>query len=148
MKNKILALVLAVLFASCEKDDKKDCAETTKTFFYTNAQIVTNCGDFNLDVYIDDEYKGTLQTAYSADETSISCDAKIEDGALLIVNLKQGKHTYKAIPDCVKNRVYYGEFNIENAECQSVFIDFFNSEIIKTDTIANIFELFTIENPN
>ena|GEM_PF-2543032 len=147
MKNKILTLVLAMLFASCEKDDKKDSIETTKTVFYTNAQIVTNCGDFNVDVYIDEEYKGTLQTAYSAGETSILCNAKAEDGSLLIVNLKQGKHTYKAIPDCVEKEVYYGEFNIENTGCQSVFIDIFNSEIIKTDTIADIFGLYTIKVP-
>ena len=147
MKYRILALVLAVLFASCEKETKNDC-DTTKVFFYTNAQIVTNCGDFNVDVYIDEEYKGTLQTAYSADETSILCNEKVEDGSLLTVNLKQGKHTYKAIPDCVENRVFYGEFKIEFSECQSVFIDLLNSEHVKTDTKANIFELFTIKIPN
>jgi hypothetical protein len=120
MKRLLLAALILAAFASCEKDK-----ETVKILFYTNAQLVTNCGSFNVNVYVDDKLVGTLQTAYSAKSTSISCDTKDEDGGILAVEVEKGKeHTYIAIGDCKTNMIRTGAFCLSDFDCMSIFIDY------------------------
>ena len=122
MKKIVCALLILTAFASCKKD-KESSSDSTKVFFYTNAQMIVNCGAFGVDVYVDDKLCGTLENPYSDKELSIPCDTKDTDGAILAVDIEQGNHKFKATGDC-SNMVCSGEFNVTNDDCQSVFIDF------------------------
>ena len=119
MKKLLLAALILAAFASCKKDDNSQ----TKVLFYTNAQMIVNCGPFGVDVYVDDKLCGTLENPYSDKKLSIPCDTKDTDGAILAVDIEQGNHKFKATGDC-SNMVCSGEFNVTNDDCQSVFIDF------------------------
>jgi hypothetical protein len=124
MRKLLLVVLVLAAFASCKKD--KECNDQVKVMLYTNAQMIVNCGPFNVDVYVDDKLVGTLENPYSDKEVSIPCDVKDENGRILAVEIEQGKHKYKAVGDCGTNMVCSDEFNVANNDCQSVFIDFNN----------------------
>lgn len=124
MKKIVCALLILTAFASCKKD-KETSSDSTKVFFYTNAQMILNCGPFNVDVYVDDKLCGTLENPYSDKELSIPCDTKDTDGAILAVDVEQGKeHTWKAVANCGIEMTCRGGFCTSEDGCQTIFIDF------------------------
>ena len=127
MKKVISALLILAAFVSCKKDKESD---STKVFFYTNAQMIVNCGPFGVDVYVDDKLCGTLENPYFDKEVSIPCDMKDTNGAILAVEFEKGNHKFKAVGNC-NDMVCSGEFNVTNDDCQSVFIDFSKSNAAK-----------------
>lgn len=123
MKKLLLAALILAAFASCKKD--KESNDTVKILFYTNAQMIVNCGPFNVDVYVDDKLVGTLENPYSDKKVSIPCDIKDENGSILAVEVEKGKdHTYIAKGDCKTNMTCSGGFCFTDFDCQSIFIDF------------------------
>ena len=124
MKKIVCALLILAAFASCKKD-KETSSDSTKVFFYTNAQMILNCGPFNVDVYVDDKLCGTLENAYSDKRVSLPCDVKDTNGAILAVDVEQGKeHTWKAVANCGIEMTCRGGFCISEDGCQTIFIDF------------------------
>ena len=61
MKKLLLAALILAAFASCKKD--KECNDQVKVMLYTNAQMIVNCGPFNVDVYVDDKLCGILNNS-------------------------------------------------------------------------------------
>lgn len=122
MKKLLLAALILAAFASCKKDDNKD---QTKVLFYTNAQLIVNCGPFNVDVYVDDKLCGTLENAYSDKRVSLSCDVEDTNGAILAVEVEKGNHKFKAVGGCSDDMICLGEFNVTDDDCQTVFLDFY-----------------------
>ena len=135
MKKILFVLLVLVAFIGCKKENGQDTTKTTKVMFYTNIQALINNWkvDYDVNVYLDDELCGTLRGAYSPTETDIPCDIKddsneVLDGWIIIANVTQGEHKFKAV--CVKNEnmVCTGVFNVTDKDCQSVFIDFFEDK--------------------
>ena len=135
MKKILFALLILATFVGCKKENSQDAPKTTKVMFYTNVQALINSWkvDFDVDVYLDDELCGTLKMAYSPVEIDIPCDIKedsdcVRDGAILIVNVAQGEHKFKAVGKKNENYVCTGVFNVSDDDCKSVFIDFFEEK--------------------
>lgn len=119
MKRKFISLlfVLCLFFISCKDDNNNQ----GNAIFYTNAQYVLNCGDFNVDVYIDKEYCGTLSRPFLDKPT---CSTTSTDGSILKVIKDEGLHDYYAVikcsnmPDTCK-----GTFSINSHNCTIVFLN-------------------------
>lgn len=122
MKKLISVLLILAAFASCKKDDNKECQ--TKVLFYTNAQMIVNCGPFGVDVYVDDKLCGTLENAYSDKRLSLPCDVKDTDGSILAVDVEKGKHTIKAVGGCSADMLLKSIIDIPDGDCVTFFLDF------------------------
>lgn len=121
MKNKILILLLFLsLLICCEKDNSYD---NGKVLFCTNSYLI-NC-PFSIDVYIDNDFMGTLTAASSYAQVDCCCPDSLFIG--LIIEKKVGTYDYLAKEtNCAgSNKVnnWTGELKIKKDGCSMIYLD-------------------------
>jgi|GEM_PF-1467600 len=98
--------------------------------FYTNAQMVLNCGEFDVDIYIDSVLSGTLTRAFLPIDSVPSCNA-IYNEEVLKIQKEEGSYNYYALLNCSKYGMCEGKFNISKDSCTIVFLDINKCQILK-----------------
>jgi len=119
----ILFLLLMATLSVVSCDDNTETPKGKgKVVFYTNAQAKLNCGPFDVDVFIADEFIGSISEPY-LDDTPPEC----KDSTLTVIMEKQaGVYEYTAEMDCGNYGQWSGEFEIFPDSCNKVFLDINN----------------------
>ena len=127
----ILWMLFALLFNSCEKTDYSG-----KAVIYTNAQALVNCGQWNVQIYIDGKKAGTLELPYTSD-ASPSCD---DSGGsnVLVLAMRPGAYTCTAKFDCSSFPDWNSSFEIKADSCSRIYIDFRTVNMTDTITVDNV----------
>ncbi len=98
MKGRIFLwfcfLLLTVSSVSCDTDP-----EQGNIVFYTQIQSILNCGEFDVDIMLENEKIGTLEKPYFPIDGLPDCEA-IDDGTVLSLNLPEGEFQFIAIGNC------------------------------------------------
>jgi len=120
-KTGIIFLLMFILSIGCKEEQTKSLGEIV---VYTNAQSMLNCGPFEVKIYVDEEYIGSLFRPY----TDLNQPDCISTDETLVYELPQGSYLLKAIFDC--GRIGYLEKNIEvfSDTCTPIFIDIRDKE--------------------
>ena len=98
MKEKTLLwfcfLLLVVFSVSCESDP-----EQGNIVFYTKIQLLLNCGEFGVDIMLENEKMGTLAKPFWPHDGLPDCETN-DDGTLLSLNLSEGEFQFIAVANC------------------------------------------------
>ena len=98
LKEEILLwfclLQLVVFSVSCDSDP-----EQGHVVFYTHIQALLNCGEFGVDIMLDNEKLGTLEKPFLPFDSIPDCET-IEDGTVLSLNLPEGEYQIIAVCNC------------------------------------------------
>ena len=117
--NKILSclIVLLLVIYGCENDN----GSYGFVLFYTNAQVMVNCGPFDLLVYIDNKLAGVLEQPFLPLDSVPACNSD-NSSSLLILKKETGKYNYNTTfrPGLSD---WTGEFEIKKDSCTKVYID-------------------------
>lgn len=121
MKKVGIGILLAIILFSlvnCEKENDYD-GELT---FYTNAQALLNCGQFDIYVYVDNEQVGVLSQALAILETDPQPNCG--DPLTLTIKMKKGDYSFSAEGKCAyENLSWEGDFQIIKDSCTKIFLD-------------------------
>lgn len=98
--------------------------------FYTNAQMVLNCGEFDVDIYIDSVLNGTLKRAFLPIDSIPSCN-DLSNEEILKVQKEEGSYSYYAFLNCSDYGICTGVFNVSKDSCTKVFLDINRCQTLK-----------------
>ena len=123
MNNNLKILIVSIMYLitliSCEKKDEyKNDGEVS---FYTNAQAFLNCGEFDVDVYIDSIKIGVLSKPLPILATDKQPDCG--DPLTLTIKKKTGEYVYSAEGKCGSNLKWEGDFQIMKDSCTKIFLN-------------------------
>ena len=130
IKQKILIFiiislkVLPVLSQSNIKNINEDFSlDTGSVIFYSNAQALLNCGSFDIEIRINNEYAGIINKPYTNDFQP-NCS---NDSSLLLIKKNVGYYNYTAnIKNCGQYGKWNGKFKIIKNSCTKIFLDIRN----------------------
>ncbi len=122
MKPRIFLIPVILIFVTACKKNTPDDKNTGKVTFYTNAQLVLNCGPFDVEVYIDSSLAGTLESSFLPTNEAPACNAS-PGKTILSVNKPEGEYEFTARLTCSETLKYLGNFKIKKDSCSLVFID-------------------------
>ena len=125
-------MFLAPLFNSCEKSEN-----TGQVIFYTNIQFLTNCGQFDVHVFIDGQEAGILSQPHLPLDDKPSCSAGYTPD-VLVIRKKPGFYNCTATFDCSSFPEWKSSFEIKSDSCSRVYIDFGAVNMTDTINIDNI----------
>jgi len=112
---KLILICLGILVnPSCTTEE-----ESGSVAFYTHIQALTNCGDFDVDIYINGELKGKLDRPILPIDSIPDCNS-IDPLSILIVDLPVGVYDYDAQATCSEDLNESGEFSIVKNGCTVV----------------------------
>jgi len=123
--NKMLKIRLSIVLicilsslVSCEKNDEYD----GEVIFYTNAQALLNCGQFDVYVFVDGQKVGKLSQPLALLETDPLPNCG--DPSTLTIKKMRGKYSYSAEGECgYENLTWEGDFQIVKDSCTRIFLD-------------------------
>ena len=115
MKTKlaIVCMIIMLLATSC------GLLDTGKAVFYTNAQAMLDCGPFNVDIYIGEDFVGSI-TDFYLEESSPDC---INSAKTVMVEKDMGVYEYRALANCGQYGAWSGKVRIMSNSCSVVFLD-------------------------
>ena len=120
MKKMVLQwlclLLVAVTSVSCESEP-----EQGNIVFYTHIQAALNCGEFGVDIMLDNEKMGTLENPFLPLDSVPDC-AVIDDGTVLSLDLPEGDYQFIAIGNCGTNLRDTVSISVGSSECSAVEI--------------------------
>jgi len=116
------------IFLDIEKTLSPD--KSGNVLFYTNAQMVLNCGEFDVDIYIDSVLNGTLTRAFLPVDSIPSCN-EVNKEEILKVQKEEGLYSYYALLNCSNYGIFKGEFIVSKDSCTKVFLDMFKCQTLK-----------------
>ena len=116
------------IFLDIEKTTNLD--NVGNVLFYTNAQMVLNCGEFDVDIYIDSVLAGTLTRAYLPVDSIPSCN-EVSNEEILKVQKEEGSYSYYALLNCSEYGKCKGEFIVSKDSCTRVFLDINKCQTLK-----------------
>lgn len=111
-------MLATVLMISCTVPNELT-ESRSKVLFYTNAHKVLNCGNFNVNIYVDSAFIGTLSKPVL---TITSFEDRTTDSTLL-VDLKPKNVNYHAIADCGDYGIWAGNISLKKDSCYTIFLD-------------------------
>ena len=118
MKEKILPwfcfLLVAVSSVSCDSEP-----EQGNIVFYTHIQALLNCGEFGVDIMLDNEKMGTLKKPFLPFDSIPDCEA-IDDGTTLSLNLPEGEFQFIAVGNCGGDLRDTMIISVTDSECSVV----------------------------
>ena len=124
MNNNLKILIVSIMYLitliSCEKKDEYNY--DGEVSFYTNAQAFLNCGEFDVDVYIDGNKIGAL----SRPVPILATDKQPNCGDPLTLTIKKeiGEYVYLAEGECGYDDLKWeGNFQIMKDSCTKIFLD-------------------------
>ncbi|HQB19669.1 MAG TPA: hypothetical protein PK495_03720 [Bacteroidales bacterium] len=137
MKTKLnLSLMVLVLTTiSCSKIERGNNTLTESlnnagnVLFYTNAQMILNCGEFDVDIYIDNVLVGTLTRAFLPTGSVPSCN-EVNSEEIVKIQKKEGSYSYVALINCSNYGKCEGEFIVSKDSCTKVFLDIYKCETL------------------
>ncbi len=116
------------IFLDIEKTTNLD--NVGNVLFYTNAQMVLNCGEFDVDIYIDSVLVGTLTRASLPVDSIPSCN-EVSNEEILKVQKEEGSYSYYALLNCSEYGKCKGEFIVSKDSCTKVFLDINKCQTLK-----------------
>ena len=126
LKEKILVwfclLILAVFSVSCDSD-----SEQGNVVFYTHIQALLNCGEFGVDIMLDNERMGTLEKPLLPFDSIPDCEI-IEDGTVLSLNLPEGEYQIIAVGNCGGNLRDTMIISFKDSECTAIEVFMIDNE--------------------
>jgi len=115
----ILFLLLTTSFAVVSCDDNTDNSEGEgRIVFYTDAQAKLNCGPFDVEIFIENDFVGSISEPYLNDTSPEGKDSTLT----VIVEKQAGVYEYTAKMDCGNYGQWTGEFEISPNLCSMVFL--------------------------
>lgn len=126
--NSILTLLIAfMIFNCCDKNESESNIKYGYVLFYTNAQFLLNCGDFDVNVYINDSKKGVINKPYLPLDSIPSCETTDTNTALKL-KMEVGTYNYYADFYCSKNNQWTGNFDIKENSCTIIYLSLSQTE--------------------
>jgi len=120
IRVRILLVIILSFLVNCEKNDKYN--NDGEVSFYTNAQALLNCGNFDIYVYIDGKKIGTLSQPIPI----LATDKQPICGDPLTLTIKKqiGEYVYSAEGECgYDDFKWEGDFQILKDSCTKIFLD-------------------------
>ena len=87
-------LLIGAVSGSCDSDP-----EQGNVVFYTQIQAYLNCGEFGVDIMIEDEKMGTLEKPFLPFDGLPDCES-MENGTVLSLSLTEGDFQVIAVANC------------------------------------------------
>jgi hypothetical protein len=116
-----------MIFYSCDKNETDSEKEYGNVLFYTNAQFLLNCGEFDVDVYIDDLKKGVISKPFLPLDSIPSCETT-DTNTTLKLNMEVGNYNYSADFYCSNNNQWTGNFDIKKDSCTIIYLNLSQTE--------------------
>ena len=120
LKTRIIIILIFILssLVSCEKNEEYD----GKVTFYTNAQALLNCGQFDIYVFVDSEKVGKLSQPLALLGTDPPPDCG--DPFTLTIKKMKGDYSFFAEGECgFEDLTWAGDFQIVKDSCTRIFLD-------------------------
>jgi hypothetical protein len=114
-----LLISFSILNTACEKNSEKGYGYV---LFYTNAQFLLNCGEFDVNIKIDGTKKGAINQAFLPINDVPLCEPN-DTNRTVKIKLETGVYNYTADFYCSNNNHWNGNFNIEKDRCTIIFLD-------------------------
>ncbi len=120
MKANFIFIIFTtlIILGSCDKKNENSTNDG-KIVFYTNAQAMLNCGSFNVDVYIGDDFVGSIAEPY----VNKTKPEFVNSPSTLMIKRNTGRYTYTAKIDCGQYGEWHGEFEVLSDSCTQIFLD-------------------------
>ena len=118
MKTILLYIFLALALFKCTQDYIKPFGTV---LFYTNIQFFLNCGPFDVEIYINGEYKGKIVQPLLPIDSIPNCNS-IDSLTILKIELPVGQYDYEAKASCLEYIDISGEFIITEEGCTIVHV--------------------------
>ena len=112
-----LLIFTSIVLISCEPE-----VYTGKVTFYTNAQVILNCGPFDVEIYIDNSLEGMIEEPFLPLGEAPACDNHTRE-TLLVLEKPEGNYEFTARLTCSETLKYLGEFNVKRDSCSLIYID-------------------------
>jgi len=119
---KATKLILSVFILTLFSCDNNNLSGAGKVVFYTNAQAMLNCGNFNVDVYVDNRSVGSISEPYVEDNKP----ASVTTASTLMLEKKTGNYSYTAKLNCGQYGEWHGTVDILPDSTICVFLDIHN----------------------
>lgn len=118
-KLTIIFLSVCILsFYGCS-DEFELFQDKGSVVFYTNSQAMISCGQFDVDIYIENKFIGSLSDATSEDSPPDCQNSKIS----VSKRFRPGDYYYKASFDCGQYGEWTGTFQVATDSCSLIFLD-------------------------
>lgn len=114
-------LISIMILYSCEKNVSDSKKEYGNVLFYTNAQFLLNCGEFDVNIYIDDSKKGVISQSFLPLDSIPSCDTT-DANKTLKLKMEVGNYNYSADFYCSNNNQWTGNFDIKKDSCTIIYL--------------------------
>ncbi|MEA1978047.1 MAG: hypothetical protein U9N80_09130 [Chloroflexota bacterium] len=118
MKEKILPwfcfLLLTVSSNSCDSEP-----EQGNIVFYTHIQALLNCGEFGVDIVLNNEKMGTLEKPFLPFDSIPGCEAN-DDGTALSLYLPEGEFQFIAVGNCSGDLRDTVIISVTDSECSVI----------------------------
>lgn len=132
IKNKHVFLFLFTLLligCSCKKEKYDVDNFYGHVIFYTNAQFILNCGDFDVDIYMDSIKVGTIEKSFLPVDSVPSCETE-DTTTTFILEKETGIYNYNAYCSCSNYGKWTGIFEIIKDSCTIVFLNIYNAQTL------------------
>ncbi len=119
----ILTFLIAIMtFCSCDKNESETEKGYGYVLFYTNAQFLLNCGEFDVNIFINGSNKGSINQAFLPIDEIPECEVN-DTNRTLKIKLETGDYDYSADFYCSNNKQWDGDFTIKKDSCSIIFLD-------------------------
>src|SRR5690554_6189277 len=108
--------VITLIVTSCTDIDSTQVltADKAKIVFYTNAQAILNCGEFDVNIFVDNIPVGKLSRPYLPLNTVPTIEDKTDESpGILTIQENVGQHDYHAEFDCSNYGIWEGKFEVQ-----------------------------------
>ncbi len=127
---KIIIIVLSLALSSSCSDTNKSEDEYGYVLFYTDAQFMLNCGQFDVRVAVNDDKVGCLQFPFLPIDSIPNCN-NVDSLTTLILEMKPGRYDYRGDCECGTEYSWNGEFRIYQGECTKVKLSLANGDEVQ-----------------
>lgn len=118
-----ICLLSLIFLGSCdEKEHDLLINDYGSVLFYTDAQFLVNCGQFDIDVYINDSFAGKIKKPFLPIDSAPTCESENSDSVLKI-KMNAGTYNYSANFYCSDKMQWSGNFDIKKDCCTKIFLD-------------------------
>lgn len=123
MKTKLLFIIItSFIIVSCEKNENNTIKDFGYVLFYTNAQFVLNCGEFDVNVYINDSIAGKIKQPFLPIDSVPYCESN-NTASVLKLKKMVGIYNYSADFYCSNKNQWSGNFKIVKDSCTIISLD-------------------------
>lgn len=120
-------LISIMTLYSCDKNESDFEKEYGNVLFYTNAQFLLNCGEFDVNVYIDGSKKGVINQPFLPLDSVPSCETA-DTNTTLKLKMEVGNYNYSADFYCSNNNQWTGNFDIKKDSCTIIYLNLSQTE--------------------